>query len=593
MPHTVKYSDKNGVKTEFSSCIMLYNQNTIVIIRVSMKRKRPGTDAWHDRVSRCSGSVVPVVLACGGSALLSAAFPPANMQMLAWVGFVPLFASVVWWSRVQRIVSAVLGGVVYYVLLYAWMQRFHRGVVLVIAAVFGVVFFALPLLLCGWFARNSRTAAFIAVPALWVIGEFAKTLGPLSFAFGIVGYSQFAMPRLIQIADVTGVYGVSFVLVLGNYALFVLCEIVSARLRAERRSIDRARSTVLPLIASLLLVITVLGYGTVRLRMKIVPRDLRVQLAQLHHGSRAAWRADQEEHLKEYETLVAVARDFSPDLVIFPEGAVNRFVSVDPAVHVEGSATILNRISRIAREGDVALLLGVLETASISDPARFNSAFLFERTGGLAGVYRKVYLVPFGETDPFSGRLPRLEAMLRGETDIVRLDRGRGPRVMEFTSGRGEVYRFGTLICFESTRGDYARLYGAPHGENVDFLVNITSDAWTRSSGALEQHAAFSVFRAVESRRMVFRVGNGGLTGVINPHGFLVRRLPFFTRGVLLSELMVPADPRPGVYARWGDWLIWVCLALVAGTTAVSAIYATYRKTVGRVRGTRYPEEGR
>ncbi len=495
-----------------------------------------------------------ILLAAAGGILLSLAFPPAGRAFLAWFGLVPVLASVFLFPRVQGAVNAAVGGILYYILLYLWMQRFHRLSILFISLLFGLLFFALPLVLARWGSRKNLKAGFLLVPALWVVFEYLKTRGPLSFGFGILGYSQYTLPRIIQSADIFGVYGVSFLLVFINFTLFYCLYTL-----VTRRGRGGFREWGLPLIGAALIAGLFLGYGQFQLTRELVSRDLRVQLAQFHHDSRADWGAMEEKYLDEYEELTGISREFQPDLVIFPENAVKRYVSLNPQLPLEGSARILNRISAVAADADTALLLGVLESEGAADgPRRFNTAFLFDRDGSLSGRYRKMHLVPFGETDPFNGAFPALEEMLTTETDVIRLDRGEAPRILSVSNRRGEEFRFGTLICFEGTRGDFVRNYSREEG--VDFLVNITSDAWTRSAGALEQHAAFCVFRAVENRKTLYRVGNGGLSGVINPKGVMVKRLPYFTRGVLLSGLIVPEDGSPGLYVRWGDWFVGFCL---------------------------------
>jgi len=506
------------------------------------------------RTSRLFSWSSGLLLAIGGGVLLSLAFPPISMPLIAWIGLVPVMASVFLYPRVQGWLNAIAAGVCYYTILYSWMQRFHSLSIVFISILFGIIFFAIPLLLSMWSIGKNWKLGFLAVPVFWVVFEYLKTLGPLSFGFGILGYSQYTLPRLIQSADIWGVYGISFFLIFINYTLFFcLYKLI------DRKGDGWLRSLIISLIFIVLFSVMMFGYGEFKLSRELVSMNLKVQLVQFNHDARLDWGEQEERYLDEYEEMTMISQGFEPDLVIFPENSVKKFISIDPSSPIEGSARILNRISETASLANAALLLGVLESESDGKELKhYNSAFLFGQEGSLLGRYRKVHLVPFGETDPFNGLLPRVEEKLTAETDVIRLKTGQGTQPLSVENNLGEKFQFGTLICFEGTRGDFVRGYSKDGG--VDFLVNITSDAWTESSGALEQHAAFCVFRAVENRRTLYRVGNGGLSGVINPKGIIVKKLPYFTRGVLLSGLTIPEDKAPGLYIRWGDWFIWICI---------------------------------
>lgn len=508
-----------------------------------LKRKRS-----HKVLSWSAG----LALSFGGSLLLALSFSPLGCSFVAWIAMLPLFCAVCLFKRAQAVLNALISGVVFYLLMYAWMQRFHRFAVIFIAVLFGLLFFSLPLLLIRLWVVKKPSRGVLFAPALWVIFEYLKLQGPLSFGFGIMGYSQYQYIRMIQIADLTGVFGLSFLVVLVNFSLFRLVQLFFSGERFGVKTLSGPASAVV-------LVLLAAGYGQWCLSRPLDSLVFTVQLNQFNHDASLSWAQRETDYMEEYADLAMTAASFAPDLLIYPENAVKRYVSVDKAFPVPGSSRILNRLSSIAARRESSLLLGVLERAG--EEKRYNSAFLFDSRGDLTGRYRKQHLVPFGEVDPFSGGLPGLEKLLENETDVLRLDRGGPQPPLTVYNRNGQAYQMGVLICFESTLGDLARYYNG-NGE-VDFLVNITSDAWTGSPAALEQHAAFSVFRAVENRRTLYRAGNGGVTCVVNPKGVIIRKLPYFTRGVLLSGLTIPVSRNPSFYNRWGDWIVLLALALV------------------------------
>lgn len=514
---------------------------------------------------RLPGPVTSLMAGIASSCMLVLSFPPYDLHLFAFAAFVPLFLAS-WEKRAPfPLLWHFITGLLYYAFLLQWTGKFHYLSVPFISVVSGFLFFALPLWIAGkLLARTGPAAGFLIVPSLWIVAEYLKTLGPLSFAFGIVGYSQYGSTGLIQAADIFGVFGISFFIIFINYSLYY-----SIRCIMEAKSPGGMKRVVIPLAAAVIMALFFSGYGLIKMREPAAGGDLRVLIVQTDHDSTVSWLSMKDLYLAEYRREIAGATGGLVDLAVLPENSVKTYLSLDKDFQPPGSTEILNAMSGMAREGQTALLFGGLEAGKKGNEVRsYNSAFLFNARGDLTGRYRKRMLVPFGETDPFKGLFPWTDRLLLTETGAIRLRSGTAAKTMILQGRDGREYRFGVAICFEGTNGGLLRSYAL---EGADFIVNITSDRWTNSMTALRQHAMFSVFRAIETRAAVIRCGNGGISEVITPQGTILRELTPFRQESLSTPVPVMKKGAHTVYARTGDWIVGASLLIIIISVAVAA----------------------
>ena len=514
--------------------------------------------------------------AAASAALLSISFPPHRTPFTAWLGFIPIFFILRQKGTLRTLPFIAVAGIAFHAVTMGWTARFHPLAVPFIAVVYGLFFFSVPLFLTGFVIRRSPALAVIAAPAFWVAFELLRTSWSLKFPFGVLGTTQYHWPRLIQFADLTGVWGVSFLIVLVNAVAFRLCELVVAH-RGNRNQ----RSAIGAALVLVIVMASVFFYGTQKIRAGTAsrPGGLDVVLVQtlsekVRPGSETFDTLDEREYaLRQLETYLRLARRYRPDLIVFPENALQTFVSVDPELRDERSIAALNTLSRDARDSETSILIGTLETArNETRVLRYNAAYLFDRRGDLAGVYRKRERVPFGEYYPFGPFFSNLREELETRSGALFLDAGTNDSLLKVAGADGESYRFGVLICFESTLGSPARDYARG---GADFLVNITDDLWSHSRAAVEQHAVFSVFRAIENRLPVLRAANGGVTAFITSTGHFRTSIPAFVPGVLASHVPLELNRNRTIYTRYGDWFAWLCVATTAALLAWIAARST------------------
>jgi len=520
----------------------------------------------------------PWLAAPASGALLAASHPGWGAQeWLAWLALTPIIAAI-WFGQAPRLAPiassssvATRKGVVQRII-ERWFRlvRHRVGRAAVLGYLCGLVFFwaAFSWLTTvtgfGWFILAFYMALY---PAAWgaylalasrMAGDFTRsgpnlrmaTLGAASwvalewvrgwlfsgFGWNNAGTALYQNLPFIQIAEYTGVGGLSFLLVFTNLIAVITVRRFIQEIRAVRIRPHWDFSINMVLIASVFL------FGV---RAIFAPRDkageipLRVASIQPNIPQDEKFDPRHEEKIfQRLEALTEIALAWEPQLLLWPEAATPRELYAD--------ATNFGFVYGIAGRHDVNLLLGTLDFDS--ERRLYNIAALINERGGRTQSYRKRHLVPFGEYIPFREGFP-LFAWIVG--DLVPSDFAAGTEVavMELDD---PALKVGPLICFEDTLGELTResvLAGA------QCLVNLTNDGWFLESAAARQHLANAIFRAVENRRPLLRCTNTGVTAFIDPLGRITREIEQpFTEGLLTDVVKVPGADAPLTwYTRHGE----------------------------------------
>jgi len=516
-------------------------------------------------LSRLARRLIPPVVS---GLLLALSFPLPDVESLAWVALVPLLLAVRRSSWKAAFGQGWLAGLVFFAVTLYWvinaMSEYGR---LSFAVSFGVM-----LLLAGYCALfvGSFCAVLAAVPdrhgllrtwtapALWVALEWLRGQLFSGFPWALLGYSQFHNLRVIQIADITGVYGISFLLVLANV---LAARIVEAGLALAAPAGRRAP---LPWVAAPLaaaLVAGVMAYGSWRLSPhpdSAGEPSVRIGLVQPNvdqaHKWDAAYRRDTLDRLTRLTLQVADGAD----LLVWPEAATPFLFEVETAYRDE--------LLTFVRDHGVPLLFGspAVESRSDGQVRLLNSAYLVSGDGTVLDRYDKVHLVPFGEYIPLKEIFSFLDKLVVGIGDFVP---GPGPRVIGAPGGR-----LGVVICFEVIFPDLVRQFA---DRGADYMVTITNDAWFGRSGAPYQHFAMVVFRAVENRVAFARAANTGISGFIDAEGHILRTTDLFVEAALSGEVRT-GGPRT-FYTAYGDVFALVC-AILGLLAPAAAWYRRFRQ---------------
>jgi len=402
-----------------------------------------------------------------------------------------------------------------------------------------------------------RAAWAVLCAALWVALEMVRARLFTGFPWNLLGVSQFEFLPVIQIAAVSGVYGVSFLIAW----LSVSLAMGLLRLARHPKPLWRWMAELRLALVGLLLVAI---YGVNRLSPTAASdRTLNVALVQPSIRQEMIWdhSADQER----FDKIIGWSRLAllsGPDLLIWPESSTPDLSDANFQIITNLIAT--HKVWMILGANDMELSD---RAAGVGEYDAFNAAHLFDPNGRFVASYRKQHLVAFGEYLPLARGLPFLRRIIPVPGDFTPGDR---PVTFEMS---GPSARFSVLICFEDVVSGLAR---RAVSEDLDFLLNLTNDGWFGESAAQWQQAANAVFRAVENGLPLVRCTNNGLTCWIDERGRIRQIFADDAGNVYAPGFMTASIPllaagqvrEPTFYHRYGDWFGWLCIAL-GGTACV------------------------
>ena len=480
------------------------------------------------------------VLAAAGIAG-ALACPTTDWWPLGWVWLAPVLLVALASAPRTALLDGWLAGTAGFLVLLSWLDHTFRNYS-AIPWPLGWLPVGLLATYCGlytglvaWAVARVRAAAgegaaLALSPVFWVAGEWLRGHLFGGFPWGLLGYSQHGVLPVIQVAELAGVYGVSFVIVAANAAL------AAAAVLPWRRALPG-------LTAAAALVCACMAFGLGALRAlgadAGAPR-LPIAMIQPNVEQSLKWDpAHRAEILDRYERLTREAALERPAAILWPETAAPILLRADPP--------LLARLVALSAELDTPLLVGSVDRQDAPRPAFLNSAFLL--TGrGITDKYDKIHLVPFGEYVPLSA----LIGFVRSWAEFIS-DFAGGERVTVFPLGRAS---FGTVICYEVIFPELVRQFAAG---GAAFMVNITNDAWFGETSGPWQHLATVPLRAVENRVAIARAANTGISAFVEPSGRVSARLPIGATGVLVRPVAL-RQGAPTLYTRYGDWLPWCCV---------------------------------
>jgi apolipoprotein N-acyltransferase len=464
--------------------------------------------------------------------LLVLSFPKIEWSALAWVALVGLLCALDGqkpWPAFRR---AYLCGFLFFFGTLGWFVHVtYPGAFLVVAflslyfAVFGPVFV--------YFQKLPVTPRIFVLASGWVALEFIRAHLFTGFGWAMLGHSQYKNLMCIQIADITGVYGVSFLVVLVNLLLFETLRARSFLLKAN--------------IAVIAILSVVLIYGFWVTGQKKFYKTVKVGIVQPNIPLKADWDESRKPWIVDKTIqLTQELRDQKLDLIVWPETSLPGVITDAPSLinEIQASAAQLHTpmlIGSIAREGE----------------RYYNSAFLIGADGQMLGRYDKIHLVPFGEYLP-------LRPILGWINKFIHLD--------DFTSGKTYTVfsmgpsgpKFSVLICFEDTLGHLCRNFSQAGAE---FFVNMTNDAWFRDTKEPFLHLQAAVFGCVENHRSLVRAANTGVSALVDPWGRIIAVVvegqgkETFIEGTAWGSL--PLNDEKTFYTKYGDIFTYLCFLCI------------------------------
>ena len=547
-----------------------------------------------------------LLLALLSSVLLDLCFPIAGPQrpwqpLLAWIALVPLLRALLAERQVahprylrRAALTGYLCGLLWYILNCYWIYRTMllygvnfpaiaaAGILFLFSAILGLYFGAFGLILAFFRRRFGLGPALILAPFLWTALDLAAAR-ITSVPWDQFGYSQINNLWITRLAPITGVYGITFVLVAANAAIAAVLLAPARRARIAAGAAGIAFAFVLSFGSF----ISLAPSPTSTYAVLLQPNN-NVESDQSWHGTRwngsAAWLIQQSQltctpafagmpqdsgappsgapplspavgdRVGEAAAPPSGAPPLSPQaigwartcsqntpppgVILWPE-TYSWFASNDPETQAA--------LRAVATAAHAPFIAGMLAF----DPSGvYNSAVFVRADGSIAGRYDKIHLVPFGEYVPYEKLFFFAKTLTH---QLSHLKPGHA-RVVFRTGG----HAFGVFICYESIFGDEIRQF-ARNGAQV--LVNLSDDGWYGDTSAPWQHLDMTRMRAVENHRWLLLDTNNGVTTVIDPYGRVTLSAPRHTLATLVARYGYESDLT--FYTQHGDLFAYLCSVVV------------------------------
>jgi apolipoprotein N-acyltransferase len=538
------------------------------------------THVWPWLAATCSGILCAVC------------FAPFNLTWFCWIALTPLIAAI-WFSRTESrhrwlrsILLGYVAGLTFFWIVFSW---------LVTVTILGwfvlqfymAIYFAVWAWICDvvrprapnkrlshaaskwdqmlvqarsttpsavqspWTKSTSNLRLALILAAAWTTLEWLRGWVFSGFGWNGLGVALHDNWPLIQIAELTGVAGLSFLAAFVNVIVITTAYrlVVEARTRVMRPHFD--------FTVTMAGIVGILIFG---LRAaQVSPPTKAIRVAAVQSNVPQNQKFDPEFTRKIFDQFrrlseIALRSNPPPDLLVWPESSMPGPVLADPQSH--------KFVSDLATSSETDLLLGTID---VDKRDVYNAAVLFSDGGDRIQIYRKIHLVPFGEYVPGRHRVPLL-AQIVG--DQVPGDFKEGSEYSVFTLTDNNI-RVAPLICFEDTIGELTRQFVLPSDATpgANLLVDMTNDGWFQHSAGSHQHLANAIFRCIETRRPMIRAANTGVTCFINQFGRATQVLrddrgSTFTEGVLAGEVKVPTEQQLTFYVRHGEVFGKACAAI-------------------------------
>ncbi len=492
-----------------------------------------------------------IMLSISSGILLIAGFPSFDLYPLAWVALVPLLISL--WEKETR-VSFILGsltgftfflGTIYWVFNsmfnYGNVPAVLSALLLIMLSLYLGVYIGLFAVIFNSLSNRSRFPSIVTVPVLWVTLEVIRTYAFTGFPWSLLGYTQYKFLPLIQISDITGVYGISFLVAAVNGVIFDVA--FHRPRRINKMPLFPERPITASIIACVFIILLTLGYGIWQLNTDMNGRRVRASVIQGNIDQGVKWDNQHKENILEtYKRLSIRASAGAPDIIVWPESSIPFIYGYDEKPTAEFNA--------FQKELHASLLFGsvIARKDKEGNALLSNSAVLLSREGKLLSTYDKIHLVPYGEYIPLKTLFPFINKLTAGIGDFVP---GKEPVVMKTSFAN-----IGNLICYEIIFPGLVRKFV---NQGADLLVTITNDAWFGRTSAPYQHFSMAVFRAVENRVPVVRAANTGISGFIDAKGRIKRKSDIFVEDMLSEEVTIGAFGK-SFYAKYGDLFAYLCI---------------------------------
>lgn len=477
-----------------------------------------------------------LILSAMSGILLALSFQKFNFYLLAWVSFIPLIYCVYKNKFKYSIFYGFITGIICSMISINWMFLFLLNntkslkaaiIVSVIVWIYLAIYFVLWVVMLRVVKNNKKILVAVFLASFWVILEYIKNYFLMGFPINLLGYSQSSFIAIIQISDIFGVYGVSFVVILINFLLFYWLY------NKDKKY----------LIFSVIIFIALLFYGFVRIdQVSNMDNEnkIKIGVVQPNIEQYKKWRMSLKDEI--INTIYDVGQYFQDkncEIVLYPETLLPRMLE-----EIEEIQVLVRDISKYSN-------LSLIGGKSIENKNLYNTIFLISKDGNILDKYKKKHLVLFGEYIPFDNFLVE---MLKRVNLTDNFTEEHELKVFKF-----DKYTLGINICSENY---YPYLSRDLVLKGATLLTNHSNVSWCDGLFYPYQHFTMNIFRAIENRKYLIVSANTGVSGIISPTGKLIRQTKnqeriCFTGDVYTNNYIT-------LYNKIGDSFVFICGIYVA-----------------------------
>lgn len=451
----------------------------------------------------------------------------------------------------------------YYWLMYDNLEGMWLLVIvglLLISAFMGLVYLLAGMLLRVTAMRLPR-AYIIIFPAIWVVIDYCRTLGDIAFPWAFLGYSLTPILPLAQLASITGVWGLTYLIVLGNMLIWELI-----KKRYYNHSAEKQVGMIAAFAAGLIVIciggwFRIHHYSNANANAKPIKIALlQSNIDQFHWG-----RGSIDTAFAVTESLVVKAAQEKPDLMVLPESSLLCFVT--------RRAAYRERVQSWSHQTKTPLIFGSLDfevppSGSYYENFVYNTAFFLDTGSAGFKPYHKIWLVPFSEGMPFESKFPILSRVNLGEADF---QRGKEQTVFNI----GTRIKAAPFICYES---NFPRFVLERFRRGANLIVNITNDGWFGKSSGPYHHAMMARMRSIENGAYCARAANSGISMFVDPLGHQLAQTSLYKREILIRAM--PFYSIKTFYTKHGDWFVGLCGMIIGvGLAAASVNRKRFKQT--------------
>ena len=461
--------------------------------------------------------------------LLGISYPPNPIGYSAFIAFVPFlivlseqehYFTALRYSYLMIFVANIIA-------LY-WIGGFTHGrdTYLMAAGVAVLLahplFYFLPVAAFLFIKKNiSSPLALAAFPFLWIAFEYFRAHTDFAFPWMLLGNTQTYNISFIQLASITGVYGISFLVISVN----ILCVIFFQKLYTQQWRFFSVKNS-LSIICILLLIVTPKMIGKVMLeesKKDQTHNSIRIAIVQPNIDPWEKWQNTIDYKMNLLVQMTKEAEILQPDLIVFPETAIPVYIlQPQNQTYFSTLKTLVDslKIQLLTGIPDVEFyedsLLAPADTKIFSDSRiryqAFNSSMLLQPDSDTIQKYAKMFLVPFAEKVPYAEKIEWLN-IFKWNVGIGGWGKGKDSTIFIGKKKDGSVFHCSNMICYESI---FPQLSSRFAKNNADFFSVMTNDSWWGNTSGVYQHLRFSIFRAIENRRWIVRCANGGISCFID-----------------------------------------------------------------------------